>query len=82
MRCVLDTNVVVAGMRGPRGVSAALLMAARRSEMTSATTTVTWNLSTERWRSRNARRSCCRGGSGEAAKAANPAAPGVLRASE
>jgi putative PIN family toxin of toxin-antitoxin system len=34
MRCVLDTNVVVAGMRSPRGASAALLMAARRSELT------------------------------------------------
>jgi len=33
MRCVLDTNVVVAGMRSPRGASAALLMAARRSEL-------------------------------------------------
>jgi putative PIN family toxin of toxin-antitoxin system len=31
MRCVLDTNVVVAAMRSPRGASAALLMAARRS---------------------------------------------------
>ena len=34
MRCVLDTNVLVAGMRSPRGASAALLMAARRSELT------------------------------------------------
>jgi putative PIN family toxin of toxin-antitoxin system len=34
MRCVLDTNVVVAGMRSPRGASAALLMAARRSRLT------------------------------------------------
>ncbi|MGO8713378.1 MAG: putative toxin-antitoxin system toxin component, PIN family [Rhizomicrobium sp.] len=34
MRCVLDTNVVVAGMRSPRGASAAILMAARRSELT------------------------------------------------
>jgi putative PIN family toxin of toxin-antitoxin system len=31
---VLDTNVVVAGMRSPRGVSAALLMAARRGRIT------------------------------------------------
>ncbi|HZZ36516.1 MAG TPA: putative toxin-antitoxin system toxin component, PIN family [Caulobacteraceae bacterium] len=30
---VLDTNVVVAGMRSPRGASAALLRAARRSEL-------------------------------------------------
>jgi len=34
MRCVLDTNVVVAAMRSPRGASAALLMAARRSNLT------------------------------------------------
>jgi putative PIN family toxin of toxin-antitoxin system len=34
MRCVLDTNVVVAAMRSPRGASAALLMAARRGEIT------------------------------------------------
>src|ERR1700693_3967188 len=34
MRCVLDTNVVVAGMRSPSGASAALLMAARRDEIT------------------------------------------------
>jgi putative PIN family toxin of toxin-antitoxin system len=34
MRCVLDTNVVVAGMRSPRGASGALMMAARRSELT------------------------------------------------
>src|SRR5208282_462954 len=34
MRCVLDTNVIVAGMRSSRGASAALLMAARRSELT------------------------------------------------
>ena len=34
MRCVLDTNVVVAAMRSPRGASAALLMAARRSKLT------------------------------------------------
>jgi putative PIN family toxin of toxin-antitoxin system len=31
---VLDTNVVVAAMRSPTGASAALLMAARRSEIT------------------------------------------------
>jgi predicted nucleic acid-binding protein len=31
---VLDTNVVVAAMRSPTGASAALLMAARRSELT------------------------------------------------
>ena len=31
---MLDTNVVVAAMRSPRGASAALLMAARRSELT------------------------------------------------
>ena len=30
----MDTNVVVAAMRSPRGASAALLMAARRSELT------------------------------------------------
>ena len=34
MRCVLDTNVIVAGMRSPRGASAALLISARRSELT------------------------------------------------
>jgi putative PIN family toxin of toxin-antitoxin system len=34
VRCVLDTNVVVAAMRSPTGASAALLMAARRSELT------------------------------------------------
>lgn len=34
MRRVLDTNVVVAGMRSPRGASAALLMAARRGMVT------------------------------------------------
>ncbi len=34
MRCVLDTNVVVAGMRSPSGASAALLMAARHGEIT------------------------------------------------
>ena len=34
MRCVLDSNVIVAGMGSPRGASAALLMAARRSELT------------------------------------------------
>jgi putative PIN family toxin of toxin-antitoxin system len=34
VRCVLDTNVVVAAMRSPSGASAALLMAARRSELT------------------------------------------------
>jgi putative PIN family toxin of toxin-antitoxin system len=33
MRLVLDTNVVVAAMRSPSGASAALLMAARRSEL-------------------------------------------------
>lgn len=33
MRLVLDTNVVVAGMRSPTGASAALLMAARRGEI-------------------------------------------------
>jgi len=31
---VLDTNVVVAAMRSPTGASTALLMAARRSELT------------------------------------------------
>jgi putative PIN family toxin of toxin-antitoxin system len=31
---VLDTNVVVAAMRSPTGASAALLIAARRSELT------------------------------------------------
>ena len=34
MRLVLDTNVVVAGMRSPTGASAALLMAARRGQLT------------------------------------------------
>lgn len=34
MRLVLDTNVVVAGMRSPTGASAALLMAARRGKVT------------------------------------------------
>jgi putative PIN family toxin of toxin-antitoxin system len=34
MRCVLDTNVVVAAMRKPAGVSAFLLTAARRGEIT------------------------------------------------
>jgi putative PIN family toxin of toxin-antitoxin system len=34
MRCVLDTNVVVAGMRSPSGASAALLMAARHGKVT------------------------------------------------
>jgi len=34
MRCVLDTNVVVAAMRSPTGASAALLMAARHAEVT------------------------------------------------
>jgi putative PIN family toxin of toxin-antitoxin system len=34
MRCVIDTNVVVAAMRSPGGVSAFLLMAARRGEIT------------------------------------------------
>ncbi|HJU18254.1 MAG TPA: putative toxin-antitoxin system toxin component, PIN family [Stellaceae bacterium] len=34
MRCVLDTNVIVAAMRSPTGASAALLMAARRSQLT------------------------------------------------
>ena len=34
MRCVLDTNVVVAAMRSPTDASAALLMAARRSAVT------------------------------------------------
>jgi len=29
MRCVIDTNVVVCGMRSPRGASATVLMAAR-----------------------------------------------------
>jgi putative PIN family toxin of toxin-antitoxin system len=32
LRYVLDTNVIVAAMRSPRGASAALLMSARRSE--------------------------------------------------
>ena len=34
MRCVLDTNVVVAAMRSPTGASAFLLMAARRRQIT------------------------------------------------
>jgi putative PIN family toxin of toxin-antitoxin system len=34
MRLVLDTNVIVAAMRSPTGASAALLMAARRGEIT------------------------------------------------
>ncbi len=34
MRCVFDTNVVVAAMRSPSGASAELLRAARRSEVT------------------------------------------------
>jgi predicted nucleic acid-binding protein len=34
MRCVLDTNVVVAGMRSPSGASAALLLAARHGAIT------------------------------------------------
>lgn len=33
MRCVLDTNVIVAAMRSPTGASAGLLRAARRSEV-------------------------------------------------
>jgi putative PIN family toxin of toxin-antitoxin system len=37
VKCVLDTNVVVAAMRSPTGASAALLMAARRSELTMLT---------------------------------------------
>jgi len=34
MRCVLDTNVIVAAMRSPSGASAALLRAARRGKLT------------------------------------------------
>jgi len=34
VRCVLDTNVIVAAMRSPTGASAALLMAARHSTLT------------------------------------------------
>jgi putative PIN family toxin of toxin-antitoxin system len=34
VRLVLDTNVIIAAMRSPRGASAALLMAARRGELT------------------------------------------------
>ena len=34
MRCVLDTNIVVAAMRSPTGASAALLAAARHGELT------------------------------------------------
>jgi putative PIN family toxin of toxin-antitoxin system len=33
VKVVLDTNVIVAAMRSPRGASAALLMAARRSKI-------------------------------------------------
>lgn len=33
MRCVLDTNVIVAAMRSPTGASSGLLMAARRSQL-------------------------------------------------
>jgi len=34
MRCVLDTNVIVAALRSPSGASAALLRAARRRQIT------------------------------------------------
>ncbi len=34
MKCVLDTGVIVAALRSPSGASAALLMAARRSDLT------------------------------------------------
>jgi putative PIN family toxin of toxin-antitoxin system len=34
VRLVIDTNVIVAAMRSPRGASAALLIAARRSRIT------------------------------------------------
>jgi putative PIN family toxin of toxin-antitoxin system len=34
VRCVLDTNVIVAAMRSPAGASAELLRAARRREIT------------------------------------------------
>jgi putative PIN family toxin of toxin-antitoxin system len=34
MKCVLDTNVIVAAMRSPTGASAALLRAARQGEIT------------------------------------------------
>ena len=34
MRCVLDTNVVVAAMRSPHGASAGLLMEARQGTIT------------------------------------------------
>ncbi|HEY1934955.1 MAG TPA: PIN domain-containing protein, partial [Acetobacteraceae bacterium] len=34
MRLVLDTDVIVAGLRSPRGVSAALLRALRRGRAT------------------------------------------------
>jgi putative PIN family toxin of toxin-antitoxin system len=34
MRCVLDTNVILAAMRSPTGASAALLLAARHSAIT------------------------------------------------
>jgi putative PIN family toxin of toxin-antitoxin system len=33
MRCVLDTNVVIAAMRSPRGASALLLMKAREGKI-------------------------------------------------
>ena len=33
MRCVLDTNIVVAAMRSPTGASASLVMAARRGRI-------------------------------------------------
>lgn len=34
VRCVLDTNIIVAAMRSPTGASAALLLAARHSALT------------------------------------------------
>jgi putative PIN family toxin of toxin-antitoxin system len=34
VRCVLDTNVIVAALRSPTGASAALLTAARQSRLT------------------------------------------------
>ncbi|MEZ5661085.1 MAG: putative toxin-antitoxin system toxin component, PIN family [Burkholderiaceae bacterium] len=34
MRCVLDTNVIVAAMRSPAGASAAILRAARQGSLT------------------------------------------------
>jgi putative PIN family toxin of toxin-antitoxin system len=34
VRCVLDTNVIVAALRSPAGASAALLRAARRGDLT------------------------------------------------